>query len=1034
VDTGAAFSILPHFSTAAPHGPLLSGPGGAAIPCWGERQLTISLGGRQFQWTFLLAAVRFPILGVDFLRHHRLLVDPANNQLVEPPAVAIPTAGSQPTPPPPVVGGVLQRIVSPPPDSSSSSSSPSSTSTPSSSTPSSPARLCPVTADKAAAAGYGPAPPPSSLEHLLAAFPEVVNSSKVLPAAVVHDVQHHIKTAGPPIAAKFRRLEGDKLEAARREFAAMEAEGIVRRSTSPWASPLHMVPKKDGTWRPCGDFRRLNLVTEPDVYPLPNMLDFADRLHGCQVFSKIDLRKGYWQVPVREEDVQKTAVATPFGLFEFLRMPFGLRNAGSSFQRMMDRVISGLPFAYVYLDDLRVASPDLPSHLQHLHEVFRRLHTFGLVISLEKCAFCVSSFEFLGHHVSAEGARPLVSYVEAVRSRPPPATVKELQTFLGLINFYRRFVPAAALTLLPLTDYLKGSKPASERLRWSPEMEAAFVAAKESLLQATWLAHPHPRALLALHVDASASHVGAALHQQEPGSSAWRPLGFFSKKLDASQVKWSAFDRELLACVASIRHFRYILEGRSFCIFTDHKPLLGALQRASDPWTARQCRHLSYVAEFTSDIRHVAGAANVAADALSRPPAEELVAAVEPASAVPDLKGIAARQATCESTQAVARSPTLHVELKEVDGVPLLCETSRGTWRPLVPAADRRDVFHAVHDVAHPGVRATRRLLGARFIWPAMMKDIAAWCRDCTSCQRAKVTKQHTASVESIDIPQRRFSHVHVDLVGPLPVAADGSTYLLTMIDRTTRWLEAVPLRDISAATCSQAFLGTWVSRFGVPSTLTSDRGTQFTSEAWRKLCEQIGTRHVTTTAYHPQANGLVERVHRQLKDALRARAAGAEWPLHLPWILLGLRAAPKEVCGLSSAEAVFGQQLVLPNTVLHVPEEQPEAFCEKLASSQPPCTVLPRTYAEVAASGLPRALREADMVYVRRAGGGGALDPVYVGPFRVLRRQEKTFVLQVGEREEKVTVDRLKPHVGTAPLQPASAPKRGRPRKLQPP
>jgi hypothetical protein len=146
-------------------------------------------------------------------------------------------------------------------------------------------------------------------------------------------------------------LEGAKLEATRKEFEAMEREGIVQRSTSPWASPLHMVPKKDGSWRPCGDFRRLNLVTEADVYPLPNMLDFSDRISGCTVFSKIDLRKGYWQVPVRPEDRQKTAVITPFGLFEFLRMPFGLCNAGSSFQRMMDRVLAGLPFAYCYLDD-----------------------------------------------------------------------------------------------------------------------------------------------------------------------------------------------------------------------------------------------------------------------------------------------------------------------------------------------------------------------------------------------------------------------------------------------------------------------------------------------------------------------------------------------------------------------------------------------------------------------------------------------------------------------------------------------------------
>jgi transposase InsO family protein len=170
-----------------------------------------------------------------------------------------------------------------------------------------------------------------------------------------------------------------------------------------------------------------------------------------------------------------------------------------------------------------------------------------------------------------------------------------------------------------------------------------------------------------------------------------------------------------------------------------------------------------------------------------------------------------------------------------------------------------------------------------------MKTDIASWCRDCVPCQRAKVTKQPRASVQPIPIPTRRFSHVHVDLVGPLPASEDGYLYILTMVDRTTRWLEAVALKNMSASLCVETFLSTWVARFGVPETLTTDRGTQFSSAAWAVFCSKLGTRHVMTTAYHPQANGLVERTHRQLKDALRARQAGVDWPAHLPWVLLGL-------------------------------------------------------------------------------------------------------------------------------------------------
>jgi len=285
--------------------------------------MTLSFHGRRFDWTFLLADVQFPIIGVDFLRKHRLLVDPANNMLVDTASLqSFATVAAVGEPPPP------------PRSSASPSSSPSA----------------------AAAVQVSPSSP-SWCKVFLEEFSDVVNSSKSLPAAST-GVLHHIQTKGPPLACRFRRLDGVKLQAARAEFMQLEKEGIVRRSSSPWSSPLHMVPKSDGTWRPCGDFRRLNLVTVPDSYPLPNMQDFSLQAAGCTIFSKIDLRKGYHQVAVNPEDIPKTAIATPFGLFEYLRMPFGLRNAGNTFQRHMDRVLAGLPGVFAYLDNVLVGSRD----------------------------------------------------------------------------------------------------------------------------------------------------------------------------------------------------------------------------------------------------------------------------------------------------------------------------------------------------------------------------------------------------------------------------------------------------------------------------------------------------------------------------------------------------------------------------------------------------------------------------------------------------------------------------------------------------
>jgi hypothetical protein len=247
--------------------------------------------------------------------------------------------------------------------------------------------------------------------------------SKVLPPSS-HGVEQFISTKGPPIASKFWRLDAEKLQAAKVEFEQLEREGIVQRSTSPWASPLHMVMKKDGSWRPCGDFCRLNLVAEPDTYPLPNMLDFSARVAGCKVFSKIDLRKGYYQIPMHPADIRKTVICTPFGLFEFRRMPFGLRNAGNTFQRMMDRILAGLSFVFCYLDDIIIASRDKKEHVEHLREVFSRLREAGLVINAKKCVFPATALEFLGHKVSAAGVEPLRRWCSPIRSRPTSASCR----------------------------------------------------------------------------------------------------------------------------------------------------------------------------------------------------------------------------------------------------------------------------------------------------------------------------------------------------------------------------------------------------------------------------------------------------------------------------------------------------------------------------------------------------------------------------------------------------------------------------------
>lgn len=593
-----------------------------------------------------------------------------------------------------------------------------------------------------------------------------------------------------------------------------------------------------------------------------------------------------------------------------------------------------------------------------------------------------------------------------------------------MLNYYRRFLPHAAETQIPLLECTKGNKKKDNSpINWTPERLQAFVNCKEGLANAALLAHPLDNAKICLMVDASDHAIGGVVNQLN--DNVWEPLAFFSRRLSPAELNYSTYDRELLSAYAAIKHFQNILEARVFTIFTDHKPLVFAFNQKNEKASPRQLRHLDYISQFSTDIQHISGKDNIVADTLSR------INSITLSSSL-DFDLIAKQQETDEELKKLKRLRS-GIKLVRIDfhGKLLTCDVSKKIPRPYIPALSRKTVFDHVHKLSHSGAKATAELIKKSFIWPAIDRDVRMYCKSCISCQRTKIQRHNSTAFESISTPSQRFEHVHIDLVGSLP-PSDGYTYVLTCIDRFTRWPEAIPLSDIKAETVAKAFYLNWIARFGVPLRLTTDQGKQFESELFMELNKLLGTQKLRTTAYHPQANGMVERWHRTFKNAIKCHANN-RWIETLPTIMLGLRSIILENINASPAELVYGTNLRLPchffEPVKTKPAIDQSSFVERLKETMNKLRPVPSSNHSKQKVFIHKEMETCTHVFVRRDGVKKPLQSNYDGPFEIVSRQRKHYTVKIKGKNKTISLDRLKPmfiaHDVSSELTPSSTKKK---------
>ena len=856
---------------------------------------------------------------------------------------------------------------------------------------------------------------------LLNKYPQLLYCEGDKPPLPDSNTPHlEIITEGRLPVNRARRLNPVMLQKAKNHFHDLLQRGIIVESTSPFCSPLHVVPKPNGKERYTVDFRGLNKITKPNRYSLPFLSDSIHDLANKKYFSKLDLREAFHFVPIKPEDVEKTATITPFGTFNWRFMPFGLKNAANQFQLFIDMAFRNLYRTnpdgskekvsfFIYLDDILVASPCKNTHRLDLEAIFQRLAEKNLKLNENKCQFFQKEIVFLGHTLSQEGIKPSQDKVKAILDYQKPTTLGGVKRFLGTMNFFKKFIPNAAGTMGPLNDLMKGYNKSkrARKVEWSDQLNNAFSSIKQKLASATMLAYPQQDADIALFADSSDHSVGACLAQKKYGSD-WQPLGFFSKELNKTERLGSTFQKEVTAIFKALKYFQNMLTGFSFTIFTDHKTIPSAVEKQSPTHSVILSRMLNYISSYGAKIQHIKGSENFIADKLSRPKEEcYLIMHADIISTQELIK----EQQLCPELKDTDTLEKYSLKLKTINGI--LCDISQEKPRPILPISLRYKAFLALHNMSHQGVNRTQQFIASRFVWPFMKKQIKLWTRACIACQKTKITKHNRTLTEPINLPCKKFSHVNIDLVGPL-YPSQGNSYLLTVVDRFSSFFQCVPIPNATAKVVLDAFMLHWTSLFGTPIEIILDNGSCFKSHMFQDAMKVLGIKLNFTNSYYPQSNGYLERFHRVIKNSIKAAISDGDpgtWSERLALCLLGLRNSVVQSIKTSPSIVAFGMPTRLPGEIICATENMetdPSIYAEKLRSAMRTISPSNPTFRAKIGYKEPN-LDTCEYVFVRDMHRKHGLANNYMGPFKIAKRHEKFMEVDFGSKTETIALHRIR-------------------------